>query len=199
MVTILCCNGFLQATVLGVPWFGQKSSGMMLGVLLLSLSLVGIVGTCSTARDCYPDLDSPLVECDRGNGRNVCECSNCFDPSPDAQQCVLRDGCWKIEGDRCINRNDQRQHFPLIVALFTTSSLSIVLLFLVTILMKCATHKPEMRDFLNSQRKMDSIAAILFILAMVSTLVFIGSIAGSMALIFTTDFEVPDYFGRCIG
>lgn len=185
--------------MLGVPWFGLKNSGMMLGVLLLSISMVGIVGTCSTAQDCYPDVDSALVECVEENGRNMCACNGCFDTSSDAQQCVLRDGCWKIEGDLCINRNNQRQHFPLIIALFTTSSLSIVLLLLVTILMKCAAHKPEMSDFLNSQRKMDSIVVILFSLAIVSTFVFVGSIAGSLALIFTTDFEVPDYFGRCIG
>lgn len=194
-------GGFLQASVLGIPWSGRRNSSVMiLLALLLNLFAVGgVMGTCSTADDCYPGISSELVDCLEVNNRNMCNCNDCFERSPVTELCVLRDGCWKIEVNRCIDRNDQQQHFPLIIALYTTSVLSIVLLLLVTILMKCATHKPETRDFLNSRRKMDSSVAVLFVTAMISTFVFIGSVAGSLALLFTTDFEVEDFFGRCIG
>lgn len=167
--------------------------------LLLCLSVAEVRGSCSTAQDCYPGITSTLVECVEEGGRNACACSDCFELSPVTERCELQDGCWKIASDRCIDRNDQQQHFPLIVALYITASLSIVLLLLVVILMKCAIHKPERRDFFNSQRKMDGTVAGLFLTVIISAFVFIGSVAGSLALLFSTDFEVPDFFERCIG
>lgn len=193
---VLCNDGSFQAST---PQFGRSCSSIFASVfLLLSVFVAGTMGTCTTAEDCYPNVVDPaLVRCIAG--RNVCVCNECFDISAETQRCFLIDGCWKIEGDMCIDKNDQRQHFPLMVSLYATSGLSIVLLLLVTILMKCALHKPEMRDFLNTRKKIDSIVALLFTVGMVSTLVFIGSIAGSLALLFSTDFDVEDYFGRCIG
>ena len=196
-----CVVGLLQGSILTVSWRGEKSSRLLLILgLLLCLSLAEVIGSCATAQDCYPGISSRLVMCDTGlNGRNVCTCSDCFELSPVTELCELQDGCWKIASDRCIDRNDQQQHFPLIIALYITASLSIVLLLLVVILMKCAMHKPERRDFFNSRRKMDGTVAVLFFTVIIATFVFIGSIAGSLALLFSTDFEVPEFFERCIG
>ena len=181
-----------------MPWARRSSLGIATGVLLLSVIVAESMGACTTATDCYPNaVSDDLVQCIKKS--NMCECNRCFYTSPETQRCALKDGCWKIEDDMCIDKNDQRQHFPLMVSLYATSGLSIVLLLLVTILMKCALHKPETRDFLNTRRKIDSVVALLFTVGMVSTIVFIGSIAGSLALLFSTDFEVEDYFGRCIG
>ena len=191
-----CVVGLLQGSILTVSWCGEKSSRLLLILgLLLCLSLAEVIGSCATAQDCYPGISSSVVEC----RTNVCACEDCFEFSPVTELCELQDGCWKIASDGCIDRNDQQQHFPLIIALYITASLSIVLLLLVVILMKCAMHKPERRDFFNSRRKMDGTVAVLFFTVIIATFVFIGSIAGSLALLFSTDFEVPDFFERCIG
>ena len=195
-----CVVGLVQGSMLTVSWRGQKGSRLLLILgLLLFLSVAEVTGSCSTDQDCYPGITSTTVACVEGAERNVCVCRDCFELSSATKLCELRDGCWKITSDRCIDRNDQQQHFPLIVALYTTATLSIVLLLLVVILMKCAMHKPERRDFFNSRRKMDGTVVVLFVTVLIATFVFIGSVAGSLALLFSTDFEVPDFFERCIG